>query len=155
MNKSQLKDILLQSIDEAIEAAIEAARTAQESAAHENNQPENQYDTLSLEAAYLAHGQSERILSLQEERITVARWKPLEYTEDDEIGTGAVVGLTNETGEMQWFWLALTGGWQVRVLDRNIRVISSDAPLARQMGGLGIDDHVLLAGQSWAVAQIG
>ena len=53
LDKNQLRTILLASLDQEIEAALAAAQQAQETASHEDNQPENQYDTLSLEAAYL------------------------------------------------------------------------------------------------------
>lgn len=158
MNKSQLKNAVLQSIDDSIQAALEAAQAAQESAAHENNQPENQYDTLSLEAAYLAHGQSERILGLQEDRITIARWVVLDYGDDDDIGTGALVYLKREEergdGSGRWLWLALIGGWQITVDGQRVQVISVQAPLATQLIGKGLNDDVVMSGQSWQIVYI-
>lgn len=154
MNKSQLKDLLLQSIDVAIDDALEAARAAQESASHEDNQPENQYDTLSLEAAYLAHGQSERILALQNDRIAVVRWVPAEFDQEDDIASGAVVGLLDEEESEQWFWLAPVGGWKVQHQGRTIQVISQQAPLAQQMAGLGVEDEVTIMGHTWVISDL-
>ena len=155
MNKAQLKDSLLQTIDEAIDAGLEAARVAQESAAHEDNQPENQYDTLSLEAAYLAHGQSERILALQNDRIALSRWTTSVFTEDDAIASGALVGLEDDDGNQQWFWLALIGGWKLDIDTKTIQVISSQAPLAQKLTGLGLDDEIEIAGRDWVVVAVG
>jgi transcription elongation GreA/GreB family factor len=154
VNKSQLKDQLLQHIDATLDAALEAAKAAQESASHEDNQPENQYDTLSLEAAYLAHGQSERILALQNDRITLARWRPAEFDPDDEIASGAVVGLIGDQDEEQWFWLAPVGGQTVSCEGRQIQVISHQAPLARHMVGLGVDDEITIIGRVWVISNL-
>lgn len=154
VNKTQLKDSLLQTIDEAIEAGLEAARVAQESAAHEDNQPENQYDTLSLEAAYLAHGQSERILALQNDRIVIARWSPATFTKDSDVASGALVGLADQAGNKQWLWLALIGGWKLNLEGKTVQVISAEAPLARQLTGLGLDDEISIAGTEWRVIEI-
>lgn len=92
-DKLLLKNQLLDAVSQQIDAAIAAAHQAQQAASHEDNQPENQYDTLSLEAAYLAHGQSERILQLQQQRITLARWQVADFTADDVVASGALVVL--------------------------------------------------------------
>ena len=115
---------------------------------------ENQYDTLSLEAAYLAHGQSERILALQNDRITLARWRPAEFDQEDEIASGAVVGLIGDQDEEQWFWLAPVGGLTVSCEGRKIQVISHQAPLARHMVGLGVDDEITIIGRVWVISNL-
>ncbi|WP_420591480.1 hypothetical protein [Bacterioplanoides sp.] len=148
LDKNQLKTILLASLDHEIEAAFAAAQQAQETASHEDNQPENQYDTLSLEAAYLAHGQSERILQLQEERIVLAKWPIPEFSEDDVIALGALVVVENgsdDSGEAEKIiWITPKGGRSIECRGKTILVVSPDAPLAKQLVGLSEGDEIIL-----------
>ena len=149
MNKSQLKSCLLALLDREIDVALAAARTAQESASHEGNKPENQYDTLSLEAAYLAHGQSERILALQQERIHVARWAVPVFDEDAVLALGALVGLEPvvATGASirRWFWLQS---------DQSVQLVSISAPLAKRLLKLGLDDELQLGEDVWRIVAV-
>ena len=89
--KQKLKPALLAALDEEIQAALDGARQAHETASHADNKPENQYDTLALEAAYLAHGQSERIRELQDVRIRINQWPVADFGADDLITSGALV----------------------------------------------------------------
>lgn len=141
INKVALKKSLLTSLDHEINEALKAARQAQETAAHKDNQPENQYDTLSLEAAYLAHGQSERILKLQQERLLLEKWLAPEFDSEAVIGTGALVTLMNEENMQRLIWITPCSS---RLLDQQIQAVSSETPLAKRLAGLGIDDEVVL-----------
>lgn len=141
INKVALKKSLLTSLDQEIDEALKAARQAQETAAHKDNQPENQYDTLSLEAAYLAHGQSERILKLQQERLLLEKWLAPEFDSNAVIGIGALVTLINEDNTQRLIWITPCGS---RLLDQQIQAVSSETPLAKRLTGLGVDDEVVL-----------
>jgi hypothetical protein len=162
VNKSQLKPCLLALLDQEIEVALAAARTAQESAAHEGNKPENQYDTLSLEAAYLAHGQSERILALQQERIQIARWAvPLfgnGEEEDAPLALGTLVGLepadslgSTTADRRRWFWLPPVGGRTLSLEGETVQLLSISAPLAKRLLTLGLEDELLLGSGRWRI----
>ena len=145
MNKHALKDALLHSLDEEISAALAAAGEAQATASHEDNKPENQYDTLALEAAYLAHGQSERILQLQKTRIDVSRWPVPELDADAAIRLGACVYLESVNDGMEaCVFIAPIGGRTLLVDDHKILAVSYETPLARKLSGLCIDDEVRL-----------
>tara|TARA_R110002167_G_scaffold47621_9_gene141034 strand:+ start:4111 stop:4590 length:480 start_codon:yes stop_codon:yes gene_type:complete len=158
VNKSQLKSCLLALLDREIDVALAAARTAQESASHEGNKPENQYDTLSLEAAYLAHGQSERILALQQERIHVARWAVPVFDEDAVLALGALVGLEPvvATGASirRWFWLTPVGGRTLLQSDQSVQLVSISAPLAKRLLKLGLDDELQLGEDVWRIVAV-
>ena len=151
MNKSQLKPLLLASLDSEIDAALAAAATAREAAAHEDNQPENKYDTFSLEAAYLAHGQSERILALQQERIQLMRWLVPDFDDNSSVATGALIVL--QSGDVQkYLWIAPLGGRILQSDGKRIQVISQQTPLATRLRGLGLEDRLVLDGQEWEIA---
>lgn len=151
MKKTELKQVLLDCLQQEIDDGVYAAQQAQEAASHEDNQPENQYDTLSLEAAYLAHGQSERILALQEEKIRISQWPVSDQKTPEEPGSirlGALLNLqTNQGEESVWLWLTPIGGRQIDVGGKTILVISVDAPLAKRLTGLEEGDQVAFRGQ--------
>ncbi len=119
--KSTLKEALLAALDGEIASALNAARQAQETASHEGNKPENQYDTLALEAAYLAHGQSERIRELQETRILIGQWPVQDFSEDDSIASGALIQLLDTQSKSAAAKSALvvdSAGWRPPACDR-------------------------------------
>ncbi|UXD88125.1 hypothetical protein [Thalassolituus hydrocarboniclasticus] len=153
--KSVLKEALLTALDEEINAALNAARQAQETASHEANKPENKYDTLALEAAYLAHGQSERIRELQETRIRIGQWPVPDFSDDDAIAAGALLQLQHPQQEARWLWLAPVGGRQLQVAGQSIQVISLQAPLAQQLSQLEVGDELTLNGQpGWEISAL-
>ena len=134
MNKQLLKDALLRSLDEEINAALVAAGEAHATASHGENKPENQYDTLALEAAYLAHGQSERILQLQQTRIN----------QDDSVRMGACAVLLSENDEERSIFIAPVGGRELDFEGQKILVVNQEAPVTRRLIGLSVGDEVEL-----------
>ena len=86
---------ILHQLQQDLAVAAAASEEAHASATHSENVPENQYDTLALEAAYLAHGQSKRIEELQHSINTYRQFVRAEFTERAEIAVGAIVRLVN------------------------------------------------------------
>ena len=66
MDKNLLLQDVLSHLQSDLEQATLAAVTAHEAATHEENVAENKYDTLGLEAAYLASGQARRVEELRQ-----------------------------------------------------------------------------------------
>src|SRR3990167_5836127 len=60
LNKAQLLHQVIAHLETALSQAQQAAQTAYEAATDEENIAENKYDTLGLEASYLATGQARR-----------------------------------------------------------------------------------------------
>ena len=153
--KTALRQALLQAIDNETTAAMDAARQAQETASDVENKPENQYDTLSLEAAYLAHGQSERIRELQELRIRLAQWAVPVFSDDDAIAGGALLTLEHAAHEVRYLWLAPVGGRQLQVNGKSVLVVSTQAPLAQQLMQLAVGDELTLNGVAgWEITAL-
>jgi hypothetical protein len=73
-NKTLLLEQIVAVLEAAYESAVEAANQARDTATNGENVAENKYDTLGLEAAYLAHGQSQRAVDL---KIEIAAFKNL------------------------------------------------------------------------------
>jgi len=76
MNKSRLVQLLISQLAHDLEVFFTAAKTAHEAATHEENQPDNKYDTLALEASYVAQGQANRAQELRRS-LDIYRQLPL------------------------------------------------------------------------------
>tara|TARA_Y100001001_G_scaffold117166_1_gene114962 strand:- start:2350 stop:2835 length:486 start_codon:yes stop_codon:yes gene_type:complete len=153
--KQKLKPALLAALDEEIQAALDGARQAHETASHADNKPENQYDTLALEAAYLAHGQSERIRELQDVRIRINQWPVADFGADDLITSGALVllePLERNAESERWLWITPVGGRQFAIGGKTIQVISTEAPLAQQLSQLAEGDEVTVGQKRWEIS---
>ncbi|MFN3238589.1 MAG: transcription elongation factor GreAB, partial [Pseudomonadales bacterium] len=72
LEKQTVVDAILNKLDSDLALAIAAAERARDTATDKENIAENKYDTLGLEAAYLAHGQSNRAQRLADEKQAFA-----------------------------------------------------------------------------------
>jgi len=145
MDKSLLQQQVLQRLTEDLRQAEEAARVAHETATHEENIAENKYDTLGLEAAYLATGQARRAEAI---RQAIAHWRqfrPRAYDESLGIQLGALVCLADAGGKQQQLFLGPDGGSMTLASGAElVQVISTQAPLGRAMLGKREGDEVSL-----------
>ncbi len=145
MNKQNLLKQLLEHLQQEIDATMSAVNEAHALASHEQSKPENQYDTLALEAAYLAHGQSERIAELQRQVLLLNHFEFVDYDEDSRIAVGALVFIEDENNESQWLWLLpIAGGIVLKSGDLLVRTITPEAPLAKKLVGNYIDEEFVL-----------
>jgi len=55
MNKSILLRAIIDRLSHDLDIIFTAAKSAHEASTHEENVPDNKYDTLALEASYVAH----------------------------------------------------------------------------------------------------
>ncbi|ARN22505.1 GreA/GreB family elongation factor [Piscinibacter gummiphilus] len=136
MDKFLLQQQVLERLAEDLLQAEQAARVAHEMATHEENIAENKYDTLGLEAAYLATGQARRADAI---RQAIAHWRqfrPLPYDASKGIQLGALVCLVGSDDREQQLFLGPGGGsMKLTSGTQLVQVVSSDAPLGRAMLG--------------------
>lgn len=134
MDKLLLQQQVLDRLADDLLQAEQAVRMAHETATHEENIAENKYDTLGLEAAYLATGHVRRAEAI---RQAIAHWRlfrPIPYDAGKGIQLGALVCLADADGGQQYFFLGPDGGSMKLVSGAQpVQVISSDAPLGRAM----------------------
>lgn len=159
VNKADLLKQLLLVLQQEIDATLVAVNEAHALASHEQSKPENQYDTLALEAAYLAHGQSERIAELQRQILLLSHFEFTELDEESRITLGALVQIenTDEADDKPWLWLLpVAGGILLSNSEASraegseynkayeIRTITAEAPLAQKLVGNYLGDLVVL-----------
>lgn len=145
MNKLLLQQQVLERLAQDLHQVEQAAQAAHEAATHEENIAENKYDTLGLEAAYLATGQARRAEAI---RQAIAHWqqfRPLPYNANLGIQLGALVGLLDTEGKEQQLFLGPDGGNMKLATDTCfIQVISSNAPLTKALLGKHEGDEISL-----------
>lgn len=128
-------------LDRLLKEAEAAATFARETATAKENAAENKYDTLGLEAAYLAHGQSERAATLLQDRATFERLANL--ATPSSAGAGALVLLSYEAGGTRCFLLApCQGGLAVTADGTLVHVVTPEAPLGRALLGQSPGDEI-------------
>lgn len=143
MEKFLLQQQVLQRLAEDLLQAEQAAREAHATATHEENIAENKYDTLGLEAAYLATGQARRAEAIRQALAHWRQFRPLPYDASKGIQLGALVCLVDADDQQHQLFLGPDGGSMKLVSgDQPVQVISSDAPLGRAVLGKGEGDEV-------------
>ena len=91
MDKLLLQQQVLERLAQDLLQVEQAARVAHETATHEENIAENKYDTLGLEAAYLATGQARRAEAIRQAMTHWRQFRPSPYDASKGIQLGALV----------------------------------------------------------------
>ena len=143
MDKFALRQQVLERLAEDLLQAEQATRAAHETATHEESVAENRYDTLGLEAAYLAAGQARRADAIRKAMASWLQFRPRPYDAGKGMQLGALVCLVDSTDKQQQFFLGPEGGSMTLVSGaQRVQVISSEAPLGRAMMGKCEGDEV-------------
>lgn len=145
MDKFLLQRQVMERLADDLLQAEEAVRAAHETATHEENIAENKYDTLGLEAAYLATGQARRAEAIRQAMTTWRQFRPVSYDPSKGIQLGALVCLVDPADRQQWLFLGPEGGsMKLASGDHLVQVVSTDAPLGKAMLGKCEGDEVVL-----------
>ncbi len=143
MNKTHVIEHLRFALESQLHRAKEAAKAAHDAATHEESVAETQYDTLGLEAAYLAQGQAERVNECY--RDIQAFNTVFKETEFPKVREGALVSLIDDQDQQKWFFIGpSSGGLSVTVKEHTIYVVTREAPLGKKLLGKKVDDEVEL-----------
>ena len=149
MDKATLLQRIVATLEHDMEALRRAAQTAYETATAEENIAENKYDTLGLEASYLAAGQAKRVEEIKQ-ALALCQNMPLRAFDDQRgIEVGALLGLEDENGRQQWLFLAPdAAGLKVDVVGQPVTVITPRSPLGKSLLGKfeGDEVEILVAG---------
>lgn len=145
MDKSLLRQQVLERLAEDLLRVEHAVRTAHEAATHEENIAENKYDTLGLEASYLATGQARRADAIRQAIVNWRNFYPAPYNPAQGIQLGALVCLVDADDKQQQLFIGPEGGNMTLGSGADlIHVISSKAPLAWAVLGKSEGDEVAL-----------
>ena len=147
MDKTDLIQLILEQLTNDLAVQYNAAITAHEASTHEENIPDNKYETLALEASYVAQGQANRA---REIKLALESYKQLTFLSFDDgspIRLTALVTLTGEDGATRTVFIGPQEGG-MKVADRltEIVVITPASPLGKNLIGKTVGDVVTLGG---------
>lgn len=143
MNKSRLLKHLLEELEALHQGAINAALQAYNTATHEENVAENKYDTLGLEAAYLAQGQSRRVAECEADVAAFKKLTASAFPLDSPVDVGALVCLKDGSGVTQLLFIGPSaGGLKVTFDQQSVTVVTLSAPLGVALQGRLVGDEI-------------
>jgi transcription elongation GreA/GreB family factor len=159
MNKQTVLHSIIDKLRIDLGVAQRAAQTAYETATHEENIAENKYDTLGLEASYLAAGQARRVEEIRQSLLLYQKLSLTPFDEQRGIQTGDLIALQNDSGAEQHLFLGPdAAGLKIQHDDLTITVITAKAPLGQSLLGKREGDELEItvngSRQSFEVTQI-
>jgi Transcription elongation factor, GreA/GreB, C-term len=134
-DKAEILRLLRERVSADLATMSAAQRMVVDGATHEENRPENDKDTRALEQSYLARGQAQRVVELQD---AVNKLKALElraFTPISAIGLSALVAVDDGRELVHYFIAPAGGGVKVELAGIEVRVVTPQAPIARALLG--------------------
>ncbi|SNS65792.1 GreA/GreB family elongation factor [Pseudomonas japonica] len=147
MNKTELLHAIIERLGVDLDVLQRAAQTAYETATAEENIAENKYDTLSLEASYLATGQARRMEEIRQARAAYLQLNLRDFDPGLGIQVSNLVLLEDETGNRQRVFIGPeAAGLKIGEGAELVTVITPRSPLGQQLLGKAEGDEVDLGG---------
>ncbi len=146
MNKKLINKIILE-LKKVHQGSMDAAQRAYDTATDEENKAENKYDTLGLEASYLAHGQAQRVLECEADVIAFQKLENINVKtatiNSQIISLGDLVGIENSKGIIQSVFLSpVAGGLKIQFNKKEITLVTLSSPLGKALLGCFVDDEI-------------
>ncbi|MFA0084504.1 hypothetical protein BCU70_13900 [Vibrio sp. 10N.286.49.C2] len=141
MNKNAAIQQVITVLEEKVVTLLSAMEQTVDAATNEETIPDNKYDTLALEAAYLAHGQAMRLEEVKKDISTLRNLVVRSFSDDTPIGLSAMVDLEDDKESVCRYILLPCGGG-VSIGSDNLRVVTPESPLGRSLVGRRLDDEV-------------
>lgn len=152
LDKQSVVQAILNKLDADLALAITAAERARETATDKENIAENKYDTLGLEAAYLAHGQSNRAQRLADEKRAFEAL-PIEQTQ--QVKLGSLVAIEDTRGISKWVFIGPgAAGLTLNLSGEEVVVVTPDSPLGAALWGLSVDEVANFNGTGFELVEL-
>jgi len=142
MDKTKLLQAIIGRLKLDLEVLFTAAKAAHAAATHEENIPDNRYDTLALEASYVAQGQANRALELRRSIEMYKQLMPLRAG-DAFVQLTSLVTLEDGDGTTTLLFIGPTeGGLKIAVQGKDVVVITPGSPMGKELLGRVVGDSV-------------
>jgi transcription elongation GreA/GreB family factor len=143
IDKSTLVTLIIAELTQELNQAINAANEAHADAVDDESVAETQYDTLAIEASYLAEGQSRRVLELQSSIQAYQQLNLLNFDENVTITFSALVQLCADSSKNHWFFIGpAAGGFRCILSEQSITVITAKSPMGLALMDKMVDDDI-------------
>jgi transcription elongation GreA/GreB family factor len=127
--KAEILAALIQQVATEIQALDISAKSAYAAATHEESRAEDQHDTRSTEASYLAAGTAKRLAELKRTAEILKNFPVRKFSEDAAITLGALVELSLGKSHIWYFILPVCGGYKAVIADTTVNVITPQSVL--------------------------
>ena len=154
--KAQLRDLIIQQLQQELARQTNAAEMARDEAISEESRAENKWDTHSQEAAYLAEGQAKLAAEIH---ASIAHYRAMalpEFGPGTPIALGALIELeSTKAGRRSRYFLGPhAGGLELPDGPGSILVVTPSSPLGRLLLGRKTGDEVAPLGKSSGTQRI-
>ncbi len=147
MNKKQFREQILARLEADHQLLLQAAKSSHQAATHEDNVPDSKYETLALEASYLAQGQANRAQEIKQAIEAFRQLVLQDFPEQSQIRMSALVRLEDEAGNEKHVFIGpAAGGLKLEYEGDEIMLISPDSPLGAELIGRQVDESFQLEG---------
>ncbi|HKJ04870.1 MAG TPA: GreA/GreB family elongation factor [Geopsychrobacteraceae bacterium] len=145
MNKDALRSRVIVLLEADHSLLLQAAKSAHDAATHEENIPDDKYETLALEASYVAQGQANRAQEIKQ-AVQAFRGLALQtFSDNVPIRLTALVVLVDEEGCNRAVFLGpAAGGLRLEFEGEEVMVITPQSPLGQALIGRQCGDFVEL-----------
>src|SRR5512133_2180205 len=114
MNKTHILRLITEQLTHDLAVQFNAALTAHEASTHEENIPDNKYETLALEASYVAQGQANRAQEIRRALETYKQLTLRQFDDTSAIGLTALVTLAGDDDTARTVFIGpLEGGMKL------------------------------------------
>ncbi len=155
MDKTRLLAQIVATLEHDLDVLTRAAQSAYETATAEENIAENKYDTLGLEASYLATGQARRSAEIRQALLIYQQLLLRDHDPARGVQISNLVTLEDEDGSQRRLFLGPeAAGLKIGERDELVTVITPRSPLGQQLLGKKIDDEVSLGAQALFIIDV-
>lgn len=143
MTKTRILQQIISQLTHDLAVLSKAAKTAHEASTHEENIPDNKYETLALEASYVAQGQANRAQEIKQALDTYKQLSLQHFDHDSAIRLTALVTIESGDGNCRTVFIGpLEGGLKITAGRNDILVITPLSPLGRDLIGKSVGDQI-------------
>lgn len=135
LEKNEILRLLREQVSADLAVMSAAQRAVVDGATHEENRPENDKDTRALEQSYLARGQAQRVVELQDALNKLRALELRQFSASTPIGLGALVAVDDGRELVHYFIAPAGGGLKVALGETEVRVVTPQAPIAQALLG--------------------
>jgi transcription elongation GreA/GreB family factor len=143
IDKQGLLATLVAALEANHQQAHKAALQAYQTATDEENVAENKYDTLGLEASYLAQGQARRMAQCEQDLGLYQQLQLPLIDSDSPIKIGSLVLIEQPDNSLQTMFVGPSAGGLSFVFDgREVVVVTPKSPMGKLLLGSYLDDRL-------------
>ncbi len=133
--KGEILELIRSELRARLARLAKAAMDAHAAATDPGSKAESKYDTRSLEESYLAKGQSRQVDEMCESLRIFENLRLPNFSETDEIGSGALVEVESGSEKMFFLLVPAAGGMEIFYEGKEITLLSPESPLYRALVG--------------------